>query len=89
MEDIKFYPVLLNYPSNFDEIREQTRKNVIYFKRNDEELHGDLDPFLNGQIFLLVHGYNDSINSNVRIFGIGELSVQLLAVLSELVSHFC
>lgn len=71
-EDIKFYPVLLDYPSNFDEIRELTRKNVIYFKRNEDKLQGELDPFLVGEIFLLVHGYNDSIDSNVRIFGIGE-----------------
>lgn len=72
IQDIKFFPILLNYRSNYDDIRRQTRKNVIYFKNNAKDLHGDPTPFLSGNIYLIIHGFIDSIDSNTRIFGIGE-----------------
>lgn len=72
IQDIKFHPVLMTYLSNYDEIREQARANAMYFLNDKGHLHGDPTPFLSGNIFLIVHGYIDSFDSTVRIFGIGE-----------------
>lgn len=70
--DVKFYPVLLSYPSNYDAIRRLARENALHFTNNEKHLSGDPTPFLNGKIFVLAHGYIDSMDSDVRIFGVGK-----------------
>lgn len=75
IEDIKFYPVLfddLAIQSNYDDIRERARKHVVYFKNIQRDFHGDLSPFLTGKVFVLAHGYIDSMDSDVRIYGVGK-----------------
>lgn len=48
--DIKFYSILLDYPSNYDQIRKQARDNVIYFLNDKKDLFGDPKAFLHVQI---------------------------------------
>lgn len=74
IDEIKFHPVILDNvseQSNYDDIRQYARENVIYFKNKEQDYHGSLEPFLTGPIFLLIHGYMDSFDTNTRIYGIG------------------
>lgn len=70
--DIKFFPVLLDYQANYDEIRGKARENVMFFSNDKKHFHGNTSAFKSGKVFLLVHGFTDMMDSDLRIFGIGE-----------------
>lgn len=69
-QDVTFFPVLTAWKSNYHELEDQAKANKIFFDAQGA-VQGNIQPFLSGKIFVLVHGHMDSYNSSHRIFGVG------------------